>query len=714
MHLAFDLGTCNSSAALMIDGKLRLVKEPVKQGYSVPSSIYVDESGQILIGHLAESKKFKDISRYRSQIKPDLIQDRPYLLGQNGEYEFTAQQLITEILKTFKQEAEKITLALDKGEITDVVITIPATYRKNKRDAMIEVAKNAGFISVQLIEEPIAAAIYYHQQNPATFNEEDIILIYDLGGGTFDATLIKKLGNGFQVLSQPVGIENCGGINFDRAIFQHLKASCSEHLQEKLSTKGNSPEKNFLIDFCRSIKHQFSATSEAVGHIPIDYQLYELSRDDFNLMIDSFIEQTIVCCEHLIKSAGLDLQDVSKVLMVGGSCRIPYVQESVEKRLQSSALLIDEPELAVCQGAAIYGNKIEEKDKPDVDDDWQEEPEEEEFLDGEYYNLVVSAPNSNRPPSQWRHHRCRGNLQIADNGNIRCLSCKQERLTLNWYVKDNSQLSARPFGMRIDDSIAMSFAGQIIPVAGQQWMVNFLENIQQDEPDIDDWQEQPEQEEELDGEYYNLVVSPPNSNRPPTQWQHHRCQGKLQIADNGNIRCSSCGQERLSLNWYIKDNTQLSERPFGTRINDSIAMSFAGQMIPVAGQRWMIEFLESIQDDESNINDWQEDKQDEEDELLDGEYYDLIVSPPGSNRPPTQWQHHRCRGKLQIADNGNIRCSSCGQERLTLNWYIKDNSQLSERPFGTKINDSIAMSFAGQMIPRAGQRWMIEFLENIK
>lgn len=356
--LAIDFGTSNSSAAVMIDGNLRLVKDPGKQGYSFPSSIYIDKSGKVLIGHFAESKKVKDSRRYHNEIKPDLIQEHPYLLGQNGEYKFTARQLITEILKFFKQEAEKITVVLDKGEINDVVITIPATYRKNKRDAMIEAAKNAGFTSVQLIEEPVAAAIYYHQQNPATFKEGNIILIYDLGGGTFDATLIKKWSNGFEVRGQPVGIENCGGINFDRAIFQHLKASCSQQLQEKLSAKGNSPEKKSLLDFCRHIKHQFSGTTEAIGQIPIDHQLYELSCDDFNRMIDVYVEQTIVCCEDLIKSAGVELQDISKVLMVGGSCRLPYIQESVKKRLQSSVLLIDEPELAVCQGAVILKEKL--------------------------------------------------------------------------------------------------------------------------------------------------------------------------------------------------------------------------------------------------------------------------------------------------------------------------------------------------------------------
>ena len=165
-----------------------MVKEPAKQGYSFPSSIYLTESGEFLVGQLAESRKFKDITRYRREFKRDLLQTYPYFLGSQGKYQFTPQELVTEVLKNLKQEAEKITLALDKETITDVVITIPATYKKNKKDLMKEAGKKAGFYSVDLLEEPVAAANYYNHQNPDSFQEGDIILVYDLRGGTFDAT----------------------------------------------------------------------------------------------------------------------------------------------------------------------------------------------------------------------------------------------------------------------------------------------------------------------------------------------------------------------------------------------------------------------------------------------------------------------------------------------------------------------------------------------
>ena len=231
MILGIDFGTSNSSAALMINSNLRLVKEPTKQGYSFPSSIYLDREGKILAGQIAETRKFNDITRYRREFKRDLLQNYPYVLGKQGEYQFTAQQLVVEVIKTLKREADKIVIALGKEPISEAVVTIPATYKKNKKELMKEAAEQAGFSLVHLLEEPVAAASYYNHQNPKTFKEGDIILVYDLGGGTFDATLIKKQGTGFQILGQPLGKDPCGGIDFDREIFQDIKSRCDAQLQ---------------------------------------------------------------------------------------------------------------------------------------------------------------------------------------------------------------------------------------------------------------------------------------------------------------------------------------------------------------------------------------------------------------------------------------------------------------------------------------------------
>lgn len=132
MFLGIDFGTSNSSAALMIGDRPRLVKEPVKQGYSFPSSIYLTEEGEILVGQIAENRKFLDLTRYRREFKKDLLQNTPYFLGSQGEYEFTPQELITEVIKTLKKEAEKITTSLGRDSFTNAVVTIPASYKKKQ------------------------------------------------------------------------------------------------------------------------------------------------------------------------------------------------------------------------------------------------------------------------------------------------------------------------------------------------------------------------------------------------------------------------------------------------------------------------------------------------------------------------------------------------------------------------------------------------------
>ena len=134
-------------------------------------------------------------------------------------------------------------------------------------------------------------------------------------------------------------------------------------------------EKNEFLDFCQGIKHQFSLDSMAIGNIPISRDSYQLESSQFSQMISPYIEQTIMICEDLVKSAGLESNDISKVLMVGGSCRIPYIQDSIKNRLCSAVLLIDEPELAVCQGATIYGENLKSLLKKSVKKDKEKKRE---------------------------------------------------------------------------------------------------------------------------------------------------------------------------------------------------------------------------------------------------------------------------------------------------------------------------------------------------
>jgi len=351
LRLGIDFGTCYSSAALLLEGVPTPINAPLTPGYSLPSSVFITEKGEILVGQVAEHNRQKNPQSYRREFKRDLGSPDPYTLG---NVFMLPEELVTEVLKKLKSEAEKVAQGRGERSLTDALITVPATYSSYKRNLMQEAGVKAGFSQIQLLEEPVAAAIYYSHH--AQINDEDIILVYDLGGGTFDVTLMQKQGDKYQVLGMPKGLERCGGTDFDRLIYQKLKSSCSAELRQQLDPKNAQLARAIVSDLCRELKHQLSEQSEASIYIPMglgNVESFELTRDAFNEMISPLIEEALDCCDQLVRSAGKNWQQVNQILLVGGSSRIPYVKEAIEKRFKISPFLVDKPELAVCLGAAI-------------------------------------------------------------------------------------------------------------------------------------------------------------------------------------------------------------------------------------------------------------------------------------------------------------------------------------------------------------------------
>ncbi|EDX83139.1 DnaK family protein [Synechococcus sp. PCC 7335] len=354
MHLGIDFGTCYSSAALMLDGTFQAVKEPLKHGYSFPSSAFLTKQGNIVVGQAAENQYKLAPNRYCREFKRDFGCTVPYTLGGRG---FLPEQLILELLCTIKAEAEQMVNA----PLSTAVITVPATYQSYKRELMEQVATQAGFKSVALLEEPVAAATYYARKQGGNqrLTKGNILLIYDLGGGTFDASLIQKNSKGYDLLAQPVGDEQLGGVDFDRQIYQDLKANCSKTLQALLNPRCSDTEalraQLIVGDWCRNFKHQLSVVSEYEDLLPIGMsETYQLSQNDFSEMIAPFLQRTCQLSSQLVKNAGLDWDKVDQILMVGGSCRIPAVKKVLEESFERPLVLVDDPELAVAYGSAIY------------------------------------------------------------------------------------------------------------------------------------------------------------------------------------------------------------------------------------------------------------------------------------------------------------------------------------------------------------------------
>jgi F-box protein 11 len=361
MWLGIDFGTCYSSAAFTMGGdQITMVKEPLKHTYCFPSSIYLTEQGNMLVGEAAENQRLRDVTRYRHEFKRHLGQNEPLLVG---ERKLRPEELVAEVLGELRREAEE---TAEGCTFPGVIITVPATYADYKRDLMQTAGEAAGFRRVRLLEEPAAAAIYYAQSDHVgrELAEDEIIMVYDLGGGTFDAALVQKMGARYQLLAEPVGLEQCGGTDFDREIFEDLKGQVSSNLAELLRGRDLNAMRGRLMvaELCQDLKHQLSADQEARVLIPLgDMEEVHLHRDTFEAMIAPYVEQTVDLCHRLVEqNAGLQWGAIGRLLLVGGSCRIPYVKNALAQ-LGPPVVRVDDPELAVCRGAAVYGGELAEK-----------------------------------------------------------------------------------------------------------------------------------------------------------------------------------------------------------------------------------------------------------------------------------------------------------------------------------------------------------------
>lgn len=214
MWLGIDFGTCNSAATLMQGWvPFSVTDSRYKNAVSFPTCAFLDPQGRILVGYDAYNQRLRGLDRYKENFKRNLEQDHPFFLGGNPIFPV---QLVAAVLKKLKSDAEKIV-----GEsIARATIAIPAGHSPTQKKVMEEAGKQVGFQDIHFVEEPVAAAVYYAQRSCT--KDEEILMIYDLGGGTFDTSLIQRRGSGYKHLTQPIGTKVGAGIDFDRKIFNHL------------------------------------------------------------------------------------------------------------------------------------------------------------------------------------------------------------------------------------------------------------------------------------------------------------------------------------------------------------------------------------------------------------------------------------------------------------------------------------------------------------
>lgn len=368
MIVGIDIGTSYSSVCILgQDGKGQPVDVSTGASiyggkYSLPSAVFVEESGNILVGQAAMNSRKRKPQNFRMEFKRDLGQNIPILLGERS---FLPEELYTELFRHMKTCAEKC----GREPIQKAYLTCPASFGGKKKEKITEAARAAGLFQTELVDEPTAAAMGYLKAGMV--REGETLLIYDFGGGTFDVSLLRYEKDNFTLLAEPEGLDHCGGIDIDRMIWQDLLKTVGEELLRKA---GENPVNRMrlesqLAEMAVKAKHHLSSADIFEEDIQVGFDLlpYRLTRDRLNCMMAPLLEQTIEACRAILVSAEIKLSDLSSVLLVGGSSRIPLVQQLV-RRFAGGAPVYStvDLELAVACGAAVFRKREIRKEKAEL------------------------------------------------------------------------------------------------------------------------------------------------------------------------------------------------------------------------------------------------------------------------------------------------------------------------------------------------------------
>ena len=349
--IGIDLGTTNSCVAVMEGGEPVVIAN-AEGNRTTPSVVAFSKTGERMVGQVAKRQAVTNHERTISSIKRHMGTD--YKVDIDGK-KYTPQEISAMILQKLKADAE----AYLGGTVTEAVITVPAYFNDAQRQATKDAGKIAGLEVKRIINEPTAAALAYGVDKEA----EQKIMVYDLGGGTFDVSILD-IGDGVIEVLATNGNTHLGGDDFDECIIKYLVDEFKK--SEGIDLSGDKVAMQRLKEAAEKAKIELSGvttsninlpyiTADATGPKHLDVTL---TRAKFNELTAHLVEATVGPVKQAMSDAGLTANDISKVLLVGGSSRIPAVQEEVKKLTGKEGFKGINPDECVAVGAAIQGGVL--------------------------------------------------------------------------------------------------------------------------------------------------------------------------------------------------------------------------------------------------------------------------------------------------------------------------------------------------------------------
>src|SRR5574344_2939143 len=370
IHKSFglDLGTTNSTASVIKDGKVIYAEEKPSKNKTIPSIIAVRKNGSEVYGTLAKNEFYTGNTNSKKSIKREMGKKTTINFG---EKEYTPEDISSKIINYCK-ECLIDTIGNEENVVYDkVVITVPAYFNLAQKDATRKAGELAGLEVQMLLEEPTSAAINYAVSNNV---ENGLFFVFDLGGGTFDVSILEKTENIPTVLAT-AGNNFLGGDNFDLILARHFLDVLKErgNAVDDIVASPDVKRLRLLMFAAENVKKQLSINDTYNIYFPDifkDNTGIELSIDDFtrkqfdNLIKDKVEKDIIKECEKALKlleeNHGKTLNDITHILMVGGSTKIHYIKEAIQKHYcitdKLKELTIFEPDLSVSAGAAFVAN----------------------------------------------------------------------------------------------------------------------------------------------------------------------------------------------------------------------------------------------------------------------------------------------------------------------------------------------------------------------